>query len=220
MSDWLIWQLVDSAFPSGGFAHSAGLEAAVQWGELPTADEFKLFLRESLVQVSHGSIPLIGAWHGQQHSFAELDQLAEAILSNHVANRASRIQGKALLASAIAAFDLPALKSLQQDIRDQQLPSHQVPVWAALTHYLEISAEQSARMFLFLTLRSLISSAVRLHVIGPRGGQALQYQFASWSEQLVQQGLSLSLEQMSQTAPMIEIFQGTQDRMYSRLFQS
>ena len=220
MSDWLIWQLVDSAFPSGGFAHSAGLEAAVQWGELPTADEFKLFLRESLVQVSYSAIPLIGAWHGQQHSFAELDQLAEAILSNHVANRASRIQGKALLASAIAAFDLPALKSLQQDIRDQQLPSHQVPVWAALTHYLEISPEQSARMFLFLTLRSLISSAVRLHVIGPRGGQALQYQFASWSEQLVQQGLLLSLEQMSQTAPLIEIFQGTQDRMYSRLFQS
>src|SRR5438270_9320121 len=34
VSDWVIWQLVDSAFPGGGFAHSAGLEAALQLGEI------------------------------------------------------------------------------------------------------------------------------------------------------------------------------------------
>ncbi len=28
--NFLVWQLIDSAFPSGGFAHSAGREAAVQ----------------------------------------------------------------------------------------------------------------------------------------------------------------------------------------------
>lgn len=32
-SDWLVWQLLDSGLPTGGFAHSCGLEAAMQLGE-------------------------------------------------------------------------------------------------------------------------------------------------------------------------------------------
>ena len=220
MNDWLVWQLVDTAFPSGGFAHSAGLEAAVQWGELEPSGRLDLFLRESLVQASYGAIPIIGALHRQQQSFRELDWLNEALLSNHVANRASRKQGRALLASAIVTFDLPGLKSLQQTIGDAALPSHQVPVWAAVTEVLEISLEQAARMFLFQTLRSLISSAVRLHVIGPLAGQALQNQVGPYCETLVESGLTRSLDEISQTAPLLEMLQGTQDRMYSRLFQS
>ncbi len=220
MNDWLVWQMVDTAFPSGGFAHSAGLEAAVQWGELQPAGRLDLFLRESLVQASYCAIPIIGALHRQQQSFSELDRLNEALLSNHVANRASRKQGRALLASAIVAFDLPALKSLQQTISEAALPSHQVPIWAAVTEALEIPLEQSTRMFLFLTLRSLISSAVRLHVTGPLAGQALQHQIGPFSETLVESGLARSLAEISQTAPLMEMLQGTQDRMYSRLFQS
>ena len=56
MNDWLIWQMVDTAFPSGGFAHSAGLEAAVQWGELQPAGRLDLFLRESLLVNLLGTI--------------------------------------------------------------------------------------------------------------------------------------------------------------------
>ena len=32
-SDWIIWQMLDSGLPTGGFAHSYGLEAAVQLGQ-------------------------------------------------------------------------------------------------------------------------------------------------------------------------------------------
>ena len=39
-------QLADSAFPAGGFAHSSGLEAASQLGQLPEAG-VEEFVREA-----------------------------------------------------------------------------------------------------------------------------------------------------------------------------
>ena len=38
MLTWRLWQLVDSSFPTGAFAHSGGLEAASHVGLLPAAD--------------------------------------------------------------------------------------------------------------------------------------------------------------------------------------
>src|SRR5437764_980339 len=41
--DFTIWQLIDSAFPTGGFAHSSGLEAAWQHGEVRGRTELVSF---------------------------------------------------------------------------------------------------------------------------------------------------------------------------------
>ncbi len=44
-SEWLTWQIVDSAFPTGAFAHSCGLESAWQQGEVEDLGALDRFLR-------------------------------------------------------------------------------------------------------------------------------------------------------------------------------
>jgi len=94
-SDWLIWQLADSAFPTGGFAHSGGLEAARQQGEVRGGESLMEYLQVSLRQLAQASMPFAHATFAGTRAFEEVDQRCDAFLSNHVANRASRAQGQA-----------------------------------------------------------------------------------------------------------------------------
>src|SRR2546425_2650 len=116
MTDWLIWQLADSAFPAGGFAHSLGLEAAWQQGEVD-ASSLPLFLRHAITQAGHSGLPFAMAAHRDPDALRAIDERCEAFLRNPVTNRASRIQGRAWLTTVERSFPRPAVRALGENIR-------------------------------------------------------------------------------------------------------
>lgn len=209
--DWLLWQLVDSAFPTGGFAHSAGIEAAWQHGEIPSRAALASFIEASLRQLGHASLPFVTAAHRDPNQVAELDQLCDACASNHVANRASRLQGRALLNSAQRIFGLAPVDAPC---------GHFAPVFGTVTRALEIQRDTAVHLFFFNHLRSLTASAVRLNIVGPLEAQTLQHQFALTALDVIRACIDLDTEDVAQTAPLLELWQGAQDRLYSRLFQT
>src|SRR5581483_3292066 len=94
-NEWLVWQLVDSAFPTGSFAHSNGLEAAWQHGEVCSCQDLTEFVQTQLAQAGRAALPFLNEAYHDVRPFAELDRICDAFLSNHVANRGSRAQGQA-----------------------------------------------------------------------------------------------------------------------------
>src|SRR5512141_1078646 len=101
---WTLLQLADSAFPAGSFAHSAGLEATAQAGEVRGPDGVRRFARDAIWQAGFGALPLVRAAFGELAALPSLDARADAFLANHVANRASRTQGRAFLSTAARVF--------------------------------------------------------------------------------------------------------------------
>src|SRR6185503_89350 len=150
----------------------------------------------------------------------KVDSGCDAFLSNHVANRASRLQGRAFLASTGKALGSKEVETIRGAIVDRNLPGHLAPVFGAVMRALGVEPDVAGRLFVFGQLRTWISAAVRLNIVGPIEGQRIQFQLAAEAERAAGRFGDIPLDDVSQTAPLLDLWQGTQDRLYSRLFQS
>lgn len=216
---WLFLQLADSAFPAGGFAHSFGLEAAWQQREVD-ATSLARFVRDVLVQAGQGGVPYVTAAHEDPESVGEVDARCDAFLRNPVANRASRVQGRAWIATVERSFPRPEVAALCHAIRSQALSRHHAPIVGATMKALDVDRQSAARLYLFGACRGVLSAAVRLGIVGTTEAQRLLSERVDDLDRVLAASMGLGLEEAAQTAPIADLWQASHDRLYSRLFQS
>lgn len=209
--DSRLLQLSDSAFPSGAFAHSFGFEALRQLGQLRGEEALELRLSELIWHTAYGALPFLNdAFTGDA---VAVDRLADAFLSNHVANRASRAQGQSFLLAAEATFGPSPLRSV--------LPcSHVAVAMGAALKLALVELADARQLFLFGAVRGALSATVRLGVVGPLRAQGLMFGLHALMDRALLKTASLVADDASGCAPLLDVSQGAQDRLYSRLFQS
>lgn len=160
-------------------------------------------------------LPFVTASFDAPEKLTEFDALCDTFTTNHVANRASRAQGRAFLTAVERIF-----KSEVQSPKSEIRFAHFAPVFGSCLRHLEVSRETATRLFFFNQLRAVLAAAVRLNIVGPMEAQMLQHKLSAEAERVRQSCEALSLAQIAQTAPLLDLLQGAQDRLYSRLFQS
>jgi urease accessory protein UreF len=170
------------------------------------------YLEANLRQAGSSSLPLVMSAHRNPGELAVLDAWSDAWLGNHVANRASRLQGRALWTAAERAF--------LRDLGPAPEPGHLAPVFGVLMARLGLDADRTASLFLFQQLRSTLSAAVRLGIVGPLEAQTTQHRLGVLGQSIARRYRDAEVSDLTQTAPLLDLWQGAQDRLYSRLFQS
>jgi len=216
----LVSQLIDSAFPSGGFAHSAGLEASVQHGHVVDSADVHAFALQALAQCARSALPIVTAAHDRPADLAQLDELSNVFLSNPVANRASRAQGRALLTSVARSFPAAEIAPIEAELNTRGLAGHYAALFGCIFRALDVSRDDTQHAFLFIAARGVSSAAVRLGIVGAYEAQTIQADVASHIDAAIRDCGTLAPHDIAQTAPLIDLFQSTHDRLYSRLFQS
>jgi urease accessory protein len=219
MRAWTFLQLADSALPTGAFAHSGGLESAVQLGRVRDAAAVGAFLDEALWHAGAAALPFVDAAHAAPDRLATIDLACDAAMPAHVANAASRLQGQAFLRAAAAARP-DALAPLEAEVRAARLPGHLAPVLGAALARLGGSPEETRHLFLFGAARGIASAAVRLGLVGPHEAQRLLDGAGPTAERVLLATAGRTVEEAAAASPLLDLVQCQQDRLYSRLFRS
>lgn len=218
-TSYTIWQLIDSAFPTGGFAHSSGIEAMVQVGCITASGGLSEALDDIIAQWSTQSGPLTAAAFDYPEQLLELDRWCDALLAgNAVAAKASTAQGTALLMAARNVD--PALADLQTAFRQANTPGHLAIVFGAVCKHLKIDRHTCLEMAGFSVVRSALSAAIRLNIIGPLAAQRVQQACQPQLQQAITTASTLPWQECASSRPLVELRHAHHNRLYSRLFQS
>jgi len=211
---YLLLLLADGNLPTGSFVASSGLESFIAHGFFSGSTDNLTntmdFIRDSVATYARSALPFVADTHSAVmkmiadgcaadpkgsidracEEIRALDDLYEAMTLNHVAKRASKSQGVALLTLYMKGFSPPTSLPIKQvttrdtlvgklvdryklRIRKGEVQGHLPVCWGILTATLNVSLDRSLHLHLFLHARSLLSAAVRLNTIGPYASQQL-----------------------------------------------
>ena len=211
------------AFPVGAFAYSHALEWAVEAGDVV---DFRSCL-EWLAGLLHAGGPRNDAiLFAEAYAAAascdwprllEANALALALCSGAERRLETTAQGNAFVLAASLAWRCIPLDELKGRL-PQQI-AYPIAVAAACAGH-NIELEASLRAFVLSVLANLVSSAVRLSVMGQSDGQKALAELAPRVVELAREAQGSTLDYLGGAALRSDIAAMRHETQYSRLFRT
>jgi len=183
----------DSAFPSGGFAFSSGLEGAHRDGWIDDGSDVAAFVAEQLADRWHrcDRVLLCRAWSAPDP--VAVDALAEAHAVMSVLRQASRRAGAGLL-STFAAVPATAADERFRRYRDRAragtTPGHLPVVQAVALRSAGLSLTAAEAIAAWQVVSGITGAALRLGICGHLGAQ-----------RVIERAIPLARDLLSRPAP-------------------
>ncbi len=234
MDLYALLQLADTAWPTGGFAFSQGLESHARLGLIADEKTFTEYLDSYLGQVASHELPFLNSAfqfcflqnEAQKKEFKNLAEEWNASLTAAPIKKASITQGKAWLRLVEAVYPTFSVQSflsaltISRRLTNFNIPPHFLLVYAWVMKSLACDLETAQTLFFHLALRDQMSAAIRLGLLGPLQAQTLQIKLQKCCRVYRERYGNLDYTQAQRTAPLIDIGQSYSPQLYSRLFQN
>jgi urease accessory protein len=218
-------RFVDSFFPSGGFAYSSGLEAAVQGGAVRNAEDLSRYV-EGLLRhgMSRREAVAVRLTHDAMEKKTlqiafDADRELDATKTGRESRLASRQMGRQII--RIAAEQIggqPILRDFHAAVEAEQTPCHLAVSLGLVLASSGWSREEAVAAYLYQVATGLMSAALKLLPIGQREGQRL---LEGWMPLIGElSGSTQSDTTMTSWSPIQDIYAMRHSRLASRLFRS
>lgn len=208
-----LFQLCDSAFPTGAYAFSDGLETYTQAGLVATPAQLYEILA---AQLAHGwgtlDLPACAlAWSAYPESgrLLELDEHLSAL------KVVEGVRGSSLRVGATLAR---TARTLWPELGG--LPCHQAAVFGAVARALEIPRREAVAGLASSWLTSKVTASTRLFRLGGLEAQQVLAGLHPLAAAAVEQALAAGLDDLCSFTPALDLAARRQSELSLRLFQS
>lgn len=224
-----LFQLIDTFFPTGAFAHSFGLETYVQEGRVTDRATFAELLRSTL---HHGlrnmdATAVALAYKAAQASDMERIAILDARLTAMKLPRESREGsikiGKQFLRNALRLSiesKKGTLAAYEQRIRSRECAGHHAIAYGLVTAAVSIDLPLALLGYLHTYVVSQVSAAVRLVPLGATEGQLIIQSMRSDLLEIAASAQKTEMDDLGCFTPGLDIRSMQHERLYSRLFIS
>ncbi|MCA1716083.1 MAG: urease accessory protein UreF [Actinobacteria bacterium] len=215
-------QLSDTAFPTGSFAHSMGLEAFAGTGRLRSAEDLERLAGIYLNSLSTSDcVALRAAYAARLDEVVEIDRLLSATKLTRELRSASTATGGRFLASVAAlGVEEPVLEDYTRAVRGDEAPGNMAVGYGVAAPALGLGVEEALLSYLYAAASSLVAAGQKLIPIGGSAAQRVLYRLDGEITRAVEKSEEVPLEDMYAFAPEVDVRSMLHERQRVRLYIS
>ena len=223
---WLarLLQVTDSAFPTGGYAHSYGFEQTIQLDLVRDEESMVRYLEQHLwPMLIHLELPVVrfaqeAALSGDEAALLELDACVDATKTARELREASRATGRRRLHAFCETNASSTLLTFADHVKTGRACGHHAVVFGLGLATLPQQALLTS--WAFQSLSAVCLSAPKLLRIGQDAAQRVLTQSLVPMEQKVALSLAVTRDELGWFDPLVEIASMQHEIAYERLFIS
>ncbi|KAI5803246.1 hypothetical protein EDC01DRAFT_611815 [Geopyxis carbonaria] len=229
---WLV--LSDSALPLGSFAFSSGLESYIAHNRAISSTPSQIvarFISVSTRALSSTTLPFVISTYEEPGNAAIFDDELDASITCNVARRASTSQGRALLtvwdkslSNSVpeGSIERGWMETYRISVKNGDAGGHFGVSWGLICRAFALKVDEVCYVFLFNHVKAVLSASVRLGFLGPYHSQGILIQESTQKliREAIIEGCGRSKDEIGQTTPTLDIYQGRHELLYSRVFNA
>ncbi len=216
----------DSAFPTGGYAHSFGLEGYCQASLVTDGEGLERFLLAQLegaagpCDATAAAAAAKSAARGDLEGCHRLDETVEAMKVVREFREGSRQMGRQTVRVAAVLTGDARLARYLEEINAGRAPGHHAVGFGMTAAVLGWEAEEVATAFLYSTTALLVGAALRLLPMGQLEGQRVLWGLHPVIQRVATEAAARDPSDLWSFTPGIDIQGILHERLEARLFRS
>ncbi|MBN38391.1 MAG: hypothetical protein CMI29_07985 [Opitutae bacterium] len=228
--EWLggLIQTTDTLFPSGGYAHSYGLEELVALGRISSGQDLEEFLlKEILPALENQELPYLrfcseAVKNRELEELFDLNEEISAWKLTRETREAGKSQGTQMIRMVGEIYECPLSAEFHRLLHERREQCQQITATALLRNAQQVPLTSSMIAWIYQAVSNFCSASVKLLRLGEVACQKIIHR--SVQKDGIQKVISKSLQVKRANAgffnPMLDLASARHELAFSRLFIS